>query len=54
MSFDEGGRIDAGRASRGRGGGGGLAIGGGAGGLVLLVLALVFGVNPADLTGGGG
>lgn len=55
MSFDEGGRISAGRASRGGGGrGGGLAIGGGAGGLVLLVLALVFGVNPADLAGGAG
>ena len=52
MSFNEGVQIDSGRASRGRGGGG-LAIGGGAGGLVLLVLALVFGVNPSDLTGGG-
>ena len=51
MSFNEGVQIDSGRASRGRGGG--LAIGGGAGGLVLLVLALVFGINPADLTGGG-
>ena len=55
MSFDEGGRIDAGRASRGGGlGGGGIAIGGGAGGLVLLVLALVFGVPVGDLTGDGG
>ena len=53
MSFNEGVRIDPGRASGGRAGGG-LAIGGGAGGIVALVLALVFGVNPADLAGGGG
>ena len=53
MSFNEGVRIDPGRASGG-GGGGGLAIGGGAGGILVLILALVFGVNPADLLGGGG
>ena len=53
MSFNEGVRIDPGRASGGRGGGG-LAIGGGAGGILALVLALVFGVNPADLLAGGG
>lgn len=51
MSFNEGVRIDPGRASGG--GGGGLAIGGGAGGVLALILALVFGVNPADLMGGG-
>ncbi|MFP5333774.1 MAG: neutral zinc metallopeptidase [Actinomycetes bacterium] len=51
MSFNEGVRIDPGRASGGRGAG--LAIGGGAGGILMLVLALVFGVNPGDLVGGG-
>ncbi|MFZ5850803.1 MAG: neutral zinc metallopeptidase, partial [Actinomycetota bacterium] len=50
MSFNEGVRIDPGRAS---GGGAGLAIGGGAGGILALILALVFGVSPGDLLGGG-
>jgi uncharacterized protein len=53
MSFNEGIRIDPGRASGG-GRGPGLAIGGGAGGLLLVILALVFGVDPSQLTGGGG
>ena len=52
MSFNEGVRIDPGRASGGRGAG--LAIGGGAGGILALVLALVLGVSPGDLLGGGG
>ncbi|MBX6383092.1 MAG: neutral zinc metallopeptidase, partial [Microbispora sp.] len=31
---------------------GGIAIGGGAAGLIALILALIFGVNPGDITGG--
>lgn len=54
MSFNEGIQIDPGRASGGGGGRGGLAIGGGLGGVVVLILAIVFGVNPGDLVGGGG
>jgi predicted metalloprotease len=54
MSFNEGVQIDPGRASGGGGGRGGIAIGGGLGGVVVLILALVFGVNPGDLVGGGG
>jgi predicted metalloprotease len=53
MSFNEGVRLDPGRASGG-GPGAGLAIGGGAGGILALILALVFGVNPGDLIGGSG
>src|SRR5436305_229879 len=34
-------------------GGGGLALGGGGLGLVGLIVALILGVNPGDLTGGG-
>jgi uncharacterized protein len=52
MSFNEGIRIDPGRASGG-GHGPGLAIGGGAGGLLLVILAVVFGIDPGQLTGGG-
>jgi uncharacterized protein len=52
VSFNEGVRIDPGRASGG-GHGAGLAIGGGAGGLLLLVVALVLGVDPSGLVGGG-
>jgi predicted metalloprotease len=52
MSFNEGISIDSGRAAGSRGPG--LAIGGGAGGILVLILALVFGVNPGDITGGPG
>jgi predicted metalloprotease len=51
MSFNDGVRLDPGRASRGRRGGAGIAIGGG-GGLLLLLLALVFDV-PLDAFVGG-
>jgi predicted metalloprotease len=56
MDFDDNARLDTSRVStsRGRGGGRGMAIGGGGLGIVGLLLALVLGVNPADLTGGGG
>jgi uncharacterized protein len=53
VSFNEGVSIDTSHASRGGGGRGGVAIGGGLGGIVVLVLALVLGVDPSDLTGGG-
>lgn len=51
MSFNDGVRIDPGRASRGRRAGAGVAIGGG-GGLLLLLLAAVLGVPLGDLLGG--
>lgn len=54
MSFNEGVRIDPGRARSGGRRGAGLAIGGGAGGILVLVLALVFGVDPGTLTGSSG
>jgi predicted metalloprotease len=57
MSFDEGAGLDTSQVedARGHGGipGGGIAIGGGAG-LLLLIIGLIFGVNPADLGGGSG
>jgi predicted metalloprotease len=55
MDFDDNARLDTSRVStrRGRGRGRGAAIGGGGLGIVGLLLALVLGVNPADLTGGG-
>jgi uncharacterized protein len=52
VSFGEGVRIDPGRASGG-GRGRGIAIGGGAGGLILVVVALLLGVDPGALVGGG-
>jgi predicted metalloprotease len=57
MSFNEGAGLDTSQVedARGSGGlpGGGIAVGGGAG-LLLLVLGLIFGFNPGDITGGGG
>jgi hypothetical protein len=55
VDFDDRVRLDTSqvRDRRGMGGGRGLAVGGGLG-IVGLLIALVLGVNPADLTGGGG
>ena len=56
MDFNDRARLDTSQVSdvRGRRGGGrGIAIGGGGLGLVGLLIALVLGVSPADLTGGG-
>ena len=57
MDFDDDARLDTSRVSdvRGRRGGGGrgLAVGGGGLGILGLLVALVLGVNPADLLGGG-
>ena len=66
MDFDDSARLDTSRVSdvrgrRGFGGGGfgggrgrGAALGGGGLGIVGLLIALVLGVDPGDLTGGGG
>ena len=56
MEFEDNANLDAGQVSdrRGMGGGRGVALGGGGLGIVGLLLALVFGVNPANLTGGSG
>ena len=54
MEFNDDARLDSSQVSDVRGRRGpGLAIGGGGLGIVGLILALVLGVNPADLTGGG-
>ena len=59
MDFRDNARLDTSQVSdvrgrRGMGGGGrGMAVGGGGLGIVGLLIALVLGVNPADLTGGG-
>lgn len=58
MDFRDSARLDTSQVSdvRGRRGGGGrgMAIGGGGLGIVGLLIALLLGVNPADLGGGGG
>lgn len=52
MTFRGSGGLDSSGVSGGGGGGGRLAIGGGAG-LIITVVALLFGINPGDLMGGG-
>lgn len=51
MSFNEGTRLDPSRVQRRGPGGakGGMAIGGGLGGLVIVVLALILGIDPSAL-----
>lgn len=49
MTFNEGMRIDTSTTSTGGGGGRGIAIGGGVGGLLVLVVALFFGVDPGQV-----
>jgi predicted metalloprotease len=57
MDFDDDARLDASQVEdvggrRGGMPGGGIAIGGGAAGIIALILALIFGFNPGDITGG--
>jgi uncharacterized protein len=56
MDFDDDARLDASQVedvggSRGGFPGGGIAIGGGAAGIIVLIVALIFGINPGDITG---
>ncbi len=56
MDFKDDVQLDSSQVeSGGRRGipGGGLAIGGGAAGIIALIAALIFGINPGDITGGG-
>ena len=53
MSFNEGTTLDTGQVESGGGGGsgggpGGIVVGGGIGGIIMLILALVFGINPGQ------
>ncbi|MET8338607.1 neutral zinc metallopeptidase [Streptosporangium canum] len=54
MDFKDDAQLDSSQVeSRGRGRipGGGLAVGGGAAGILALIVALIFGINPGDITG---
>ncbi|MEU8279115.1 neutral zinc metallopeptidase [Microbispora bryophytorum] len=57
MDFDDRAQLDTSQVEDVGGGGGfrggGLAIGGGAAGIIALIVALIFGINPGDITGGG-
>jgi uncharacterized protein len=53
VKYKEGAELDPSQMGGGRGGSGGkIAIGGGAG-LIVLIIALLFGINPGDILGGG-
>ncbi|MBD3782365.1 MAG: neutral zinc metallopeptidase [Micrococcales bacterium] len=58
MSFNENVTLDTSQVRSGSGGGrgapGGLVVGGGIGGIILLILGLVFGIDPSQLPTGGG
>ena len=52
VKYKEGAELDPSQMGGGRGGSGGkIAIGGGAG-LIILIIALLFGINPGDILGG--
>jgi uncharacterized protein len=51
VKYNEGAQLDPSQMGGGRGSGGKIAIGGGAG-LIVLLLALLFGLNPGDILGG--
>ncbi|MDP9864039.1 MULTISPECIES: KPN_02809 family neutral zinc metallopeptidase [Streptosporangium] len=55
MDFKDDAQLDSSQVEsggRGRIPGGGLAVGGGAAGILALIVALIFGINPGDITGG--
>ena len=54
MDFKDSARLDTSSVSKGGGRGRGAALGGGGLGIVGVIIALVLGVNPADLAGVGG
>lgn len=54
MSFNEDVQLDTSQVESGGRGGrgpGGMVVGGGLGGIILLIIALIFGINPSDLPG---
>jgi uncharacterized protein len=51
VKYNEGAQLDPSQMGGGRGRGGKVAIGGGAG-LIVLLIALLFGINPGDILGG--
>jgi uncharacterized protein len=52
VKYNEGAQLDPSQMGGGRGGSGGkIALGGGAG-LIVLIIALLFGINPGDILGG--
>ena len=55
MSFNDDVQLDTSQVESGGGGRGGpgMVVGGGLGGIILLVIALIFGLNPSDLPGAG-
>ena len=56
MSFNDDVQLDTSQVGSGGSGGrpGGMVVGGGVGGIIMLIIALVFGINPSDLPGGTG
>lgn len=54
MSFNEGVTIDTSGASRGGRGRGPVMVGGGIGTIVIVIIALLLGVDPSQILGGGG
>lgn len=55
MSFNDDVSLDTSQVESGGGGApGGLAVGGGIGGIIMLIIALIFGIDPSNLPTGGG
>ena len=54
MSFNDNVTLDTSQVESGGGGGGapgGLVVGGGVVGIIITILAMIFGINPADING---